>query len=275
MAYLQEASRKATTVATLRAMRERGEKIAMLTCYDASFAAVLTRAGVDALLVGDSLGNVLQGHDTTLPVTLTDMAYHTACVARGLRQAGGGPLLIADLPFGTYAAPAQALDSAVTLMQAGAQMIKIEGGTWLAPTVALLVQQGIPVCAHLGLTPQSVHALGGFKVQGKTNDAAHQLIEDAKALEQAGAALLVLEAIPSGLAAQTTAALTVPTIGIGAGIDCSGQVLVLHDALGVFPGRTAKFVKNFMAGAESIEAAVIAYVREVKQGAFPTAAHSF
>jgi 3-methyl-2-oxobutanoate hydroxymethyltransferase len=271
MTYLQEPSRSAITVPKLQAMREAGEKIAMLTCYDASFASLLDSAGVDSLLIGDSLGNVLQGQATTLPVTLNDIAYHTACVARARPSA----LIVSDLPFGTYGTPAEAFASATQLMRAGAQMIKLEGGEWLAETVRFLVERAVPVCGHIGLTPQSVHAFGGFKVQGKTEAAAGRLLCDARALQDAGAQLLVMEAIPSRLAGETTKQLKIPTIGIGAGIDCSGQVLVLHDMLGIFPGKRPRFVKDFMQGSSSILAAVEAYVREVKDGIFPAAEHTF
>lgn len=243
----------------------------MMACYDASFAALVDRCGVDVILVGDSLGNVLQGQSTTLPVTIEHMIYHTESVVRGNRKA----LVIADLPFATYANPDQAFENAARLMRAGAQMVKFEGGAWLADTVRFLVERGIPVCPHVGLTPQSVHALGGFRVQGKTESAATRLIDDALAFQAAGAQLLVMEAIPAALAAEVTRRLTIPTIGIGAGPECSGQVLVLHDVLGVFPGRKAKFVKNFMEGQSSIDAAICSYVQEVKAGVFPTAEHSF
>ncbi|UVS94891.1 3-methyl-2-oxobutanoate hydroxymethyltransferase [Burkholderia glumae] len=271
MTYLQESSRAAVTVPKLQAMRDAGEKIAMLTCYDASFASLLDRAGVDALLIGDSLGNVLQGQTTTLPVTLDEIAYHTACVARAQPRA----LIVADLPFGTYGTPAEAFASSVKLMRAGAQMVKLEGGERLADTVRFLVERAVPVCPHLGLTPQSVHALGGFKVQGKTEAGAAQLLRDAQALEQAGAQLMVLEAVPTLVASELTAQIRTPTIGIGAGINCSGQVLVLHDMLGIFPGKRPRFVKDFMQGQPSIFAAVEAYVRAVKDGSFPGPEHSF
>lgn len=264
-------TRKKITTTVLAEMRARSEKIAMLTCYDASFAAMMDASGVDALLVGDSLGMVIQGHDTTLPVTMTDIAYHTACVARGNRA----PLLIADMPFGFYAMPEPALDNSALLMRAGAEMVKLEGGSWLIPTVHMLVERGIPVCAHLGLTPQSVHQLGGFKVQGKTDEAAEQLLADALALEDAGASLLVLEAIPSTLADRVTKSLAIPTIGIGAGPGCSGQVLVMHDMLGVFPGHRPKFVKNFMEDQSDIAGAISAYVRAVKDVSFPATEHCF
>ncbi|WP_186103886.1 3-methyl-2-oxobutanoate hydroxymethyltransferase [Burkholderia gladioli] len=271
MTYLQESSRAAITVPKLQQMRAAGEKIAMLTCYDASFASLLDRAGVDALLIGDSLGNVLQGQTTTLPVTLDEIAYHTACVARAQPRA----LIVADLPFGTYGTPEQAFESSVKLMRAGAQMVKLEGGEWLAETVRFLVERAVPVCPHLGLTPQSVHAFGGFKVQGKTEAGAAQLLRDAKALEQAGAQLMVLEAVPTLVASELTELVSTPTIGIGAGLNCSGQVLVLHDMLGIFPGKRPRFVKDFMHGQRSILAAVEAYVRAVKDGSFPGPEHSF
>ncbi|MEO6353718.1 MAG: 3-methyl-2-oxobutanoate hydroxymethyltransferase [Burkholderiaceae bacterium] len=269
--YIQNTARKATTIQTLATMRSAGEKITMLTCYDASFASLMERCGVDMLLVGDSLGMVCQGHDSTLPVSVQDVAYHTACVARGNKAA----FLVADMPFGSYATPELAFHNAVLLVQAGAQMVKIEGGAWLADTVRFLTERAIPVCAHLGLTPQSVHQLGGYKVQGKTQAAADLLKADALALQAAGATVLVLEAIPATLGREVTAMLAIATIGIGAGPDCSGQVLVMHDLLGVFPGHKARFVKNFMDGQTSIDAAVLAYVAAVKDGAFPAAEHCF
>jgi len=261
-----------TTLAKLQAMRGKGEKIAVLTCYDASFAALLEAQGVDALLVGDSLGMVLQGHETTLPVTLGDMVYHTACVARGSKQA----FIIADMPFGTFqVAPQEAFTHAEKLMVAGAQMVKIEGGAVMVETVRFLTERGIAVCGHIGLTPQSVNQLGGYRVQGKESAAAQKLLEDAVALEQAGAGMIVLEAVPALLATEITAALSIPTIGIGAGAQCSGQVLVLHDMLDIYPGKKPRFVKNFMQGADSIADAVARYVREVKAGSFPTQEQSF
>ena len=265
-------SDKRITLTDLHQLRREDVKIAVLTGYDASFAALLENAGVESILVGDSLGNVLQGHDTTLPVTLADMVYHVGCVARGAKRA----FLIGDMSFGSYQeSPEQALRNAALLMAAGAHMVKLEGGVTFAQTTEFLTKRGIPVCGHLGLTPQSVHQLGGFRVQGKTADAARQLIEDALALERSGAGLIVLEAIPAKLAAEVTASLSIPTIGIGAGRDCSGQVLVLHDLLGVFPGKKAKFVRNFMDGANSIQQAVENYVRAVKDGSFPGPEHSF
>ena len=261
-----------TTLTSLQTMRNKGEKIAVLTCYDASFAALLEANGVDVLLVGDSLGMVLQGHETTLPVTLDDMVYHTACVARGSKKV----FIIADMPFGTFqVSPEKTFENAARLMAAGAQMVKAEGGAVMADTVAFLTQRGIPVCAHIGLTPQSVHQLGGYRVQGKSAAAAQQLLQDATALEQAGAKMLVLEAMPALLAEEITAQLTIPTIGIGAGAACSGQVLVLHDMLDIYPGKKARFVKNFMQGASSVAVAVSNYVTEVKAGTFPGEEHSF
>jgi len=271
MTYLQEPSRGAVTVPKLQAMRDAGERITMLTCYDASFSALLDRVGVDSMLIGDSLGNVLQGHTTTLPVTLDDIAYHTACVARAKPSA----LIVADLPFGTYGTPEDAFANAVKLMRAGAQMVKLEGGEWVAPTIRMLVERAVPVCAHVGLTPQSVHAFGGFKVQGKSERGASQLLRDAHAVEDAGAQLVVIEAVPSTLGAELTKQLRIPTIGIGAGPDCSGQVLVLHDMLGIFPGKRPRFVKDFMQGQPSIESGVAAYVKAVKEGSFPGPEHGF
>ncbi|CAG2142019.1 3-methyl-2-oxobutanoate hydroxymethyltransferase [Cupriavidus plantarum] len=271
MSYLLDPSRKTVTIPRLQAMRDAGEKIVMLTAYDSSFSALLDFCGVEVILVGDSLGNVMQGQQTTLPVTLAHMVYHTECVARGNQTA----LLMSDLPFGTYATPEMAYASAVELMRAGAQMVKIEGGEWLAPTVRFLVERSIPVCAHIGLTPQSVHALGGFKVQGKTDESAAQLKRDAVSLQDAGAQIVLMEAVPATLAATVTSLLKVPTIGIGAGVDCTGQVLVLQDMINVYPGRKAKFVRNFMEGQTSIEGAVRAYVAAVKDGSFPAPEHTF
>ena len=260
------------TLTTLQKMAQEGNRIAMLTCYDASFAAVLEAAGVDSLLIGDSLGNVLQGHESTLPVTLRDMVYHTACVARGSKRA----FIVADMPFGSFqVSPQETLRNAAGLMAAGAQMVKIEGGRPMVETIEFLTDRGIPVCGHLGLTPQSVHQLGGYRVQGKGESEGQRLLKEAKQLEQAGAGMIVLEAIPATLACDVTAAITIPTIGIGAGADCSGQVLVLHDMLDVYPGKKAKFVKNFMRPAGSIQGAVELYVKEVKARTFPGPEHSF
>ncbi|MGV7207818.1 3-methyl-2-oxobutanoate hydroxymethyltransferase [Oxalobacteraceae bacterium A2-2] len=265
------AATKAITVNSLAALKGAGEKITMLTCYDASFAATMDRAGVEILLIGDSLGMVCNGHQSTLPVTVAEVAYHTAAVARGAKSA----MIVADLPFGAYGTPEAAYSNSVQLMQAGAHMIKLEGGAWLAETVRFLTERAVPVCAHVGLTPQSVHQLGGYKVQGKTTEAADRLKADVLALQEAGASIVVLEAIPAALGREVTELLHMPTIGIGAGPDCSGQVLVMHDLLGVFPGRKARFVKNFMEGQPSIEAAFAAYVREVKEGSFPALEHCF
>lgn len=261
-----------TTLTTLQALRDKDEKIAVLTCYDASFAALLEVAGVDVLLVGDSLGMVLQGHEATLPVTLDEMVYHTACVARGSKQA----FIVTDMPFGTFqVSPEKTFENAARLMAAGAQMVKLEGGAAMAETISFLTGRGIPVCAHIGLTPQSVHQIGGYRVQGKNEADAQRLIQDAVIVGQAGAGLMVLEAMPALLAAEITANVSIPTIGIGAGAACSGQVLVLHDMLDIYPGKKARFVKNYMQGAQSIADAVKHFVLEVKSGAFPDAEHSF
>jgi 3-methyl-2-oxobutanoate hydroxymethyltransferase len=260
------------TLHTLQRMAQEGNKITMLTCYDASFAALLEGAGVECLLIGDSLGNVLQGHETTLPVTLRDMVYHTQCVARGAKRA----FVIADMPFGSFQInPQETFRNAAELMAVGAHMVKLEGGTPMLETVAFLVQRGIPVCGHLGLTPQSVHQFGGYRVQGKGESEAQRLLDEAKLLEQSGAGMIVLEAVPATLSRDITAAIGVPTIGIGAGVDCSGQVLVLHDMLDVFPGKKAKFVKNYMRAAGSVQGAVELYVKEVKAKTFPGPEHSF
>lgn len=260
------------TLNTLQKMAQDGNRIAMLTCYDASFAALLEGAGVEALLIGDSLGMVLQGHDTTLPVTQRDMVYHTACVARGASRA----FIIGDLPFGTFqVSPQETFRNAAEIMAAGAHMVKLEGGRPMLDTIEFLTARGIPVCGHIGLTPQSVYQFGGYKVQGRGESEAERLLEEAKLLEQAGAGMIVLEAIPAALAREVTAAITIPTIGIGAGVDCSGQVLVLHDMLDVYPGKKAKFVKNYMRAAGSIHGAVEMYVKEVKARTFPGPEHSF
>jgi len=265
------APRKALTLSRLADMHARGEKIAMLTAYDATFAAVADAAGVDCLLVGDSLGMVCQGLDSTVGVSLETMRHYTESVARGLRRAQGAAWLIADLPFGSYQeSREQALRSATALMQAGAQMVKLEGGGWTVDTVRFITERGIPVCAHLGLTPQTVHALGGYRVQGRDEASAARLREDARALQDAGAAMLVLEMVPAALARTLTTELTrCATIGIGAGGGTSGQVLVLHDMLGIHLGKLPRFVRNFMAGADGIEQALRRYVHAVKDGSFP------
>ena len=260
------------TVSTLNKMKQAGEKIAMLTCYEASFASLMSDAGVDMLLVGDSLGMTVQGHDSTLPVTLADMVYHTRAVARGNKNA----MIVTDLSFGSFQQnKEQAFAAAVELMQAGAHMVKLEGGVWMAETTEFLQMRGIPVCAHIGLTPQSVNAFGGYKVQGKGDVAAQALLADAQAHADAGVALVLMECVPAALAAEVTRSINCPTIGIGAGVDCDGQVLVMHDILGVFPGKTARFVRNFMQGQDSIQAAVGAYVNAVKKSEFPAAEHQF
>jgi 3-methyl-2-oxobutanoate hydroxymethyltransferase len=262
-----QGARKPVTLHTLRALHERGEPVAMLTAYDATFARLADEAGVDVLLVGDSLGMVVQGHGSTLPVTVEDTCYHLRAVARGNRTAW----LVGDLPFGSYQQDTrQAIESSVALMQAGAQMVKLEGGGWTADMVRALVERGIPVCAHLGLTPQSVHALGGYRIQGRDESSAAVLKRHAQELAEAGAAMLVLELVPSALAAEVQAMLPqVIVIGIGAGRDVAGQVLVLHDMLGATRGRLPRFVRNFMDGAGSIEAALRAYVAAVKDRSFP------
>jgi 3-methyl-2-oxobutanoate hydroxymethyltransferase len=256
-------------------MHAHGEKITMLTAYDATFAAVADAAGVECILVGDSLGMVCQGLTSTVGVTLETMRHHTECVANGLRRSQATAWLIGDLPFGSYhESKEQALRSAAVLMQAGAHMVKLEGGGWTAETVRFLVERGIPVCAHLGLTPQTVHALGGYRVQGKGDEAAATLKRHAHELQDAGAAMLVLEMVPAALSAELTKELThCPTIGIGAGDGTAGQVLVLHDMLGMNLGKMPKFVRNFMEGADnqtaSVRGAMEAYVRAVKDGSFP------
>jgi len=260
------------TIPQLQKRAREGEKLVMLTCYDASFAAVCEDAGVDILLIGDSLGNVIQGRDLTHAVKLEDALYHTKCVARGSRKA----LILMDMPFSSFQeSPQQAFRNAARALAAGAQMVKLEGGHYMAQTTRFLVERGIPVCAHIGLTPQSVHTLGGFRVQGKTDESADRLVAEAKALEEAGAAIVLMEAMPSAVAKRVTDSLSVPTIGIGAGVDVSGQVLVLYDMLDIYPGRKARFVKNFMHGAPSIKAAVEAYVKAVKDRSFPGPEHSF
>jgi 3-methyl-2-oxobutanoate hydroxymethyltransferase len=260
------------TLTTLQSRKQNGEKIAMLTCYDATFAAAANAAGVDILLIGDSLGMVLQGHDSTLPVSVADIAYHTASVKRGNSEA----LILADLPFMANASLEQTLLNSAELMRAGAHMIKVEGAGWLAESIRHLADRGIPVCAHLGLTPQAVNVLGGYKVQGRSEAQARQLRADAISLEQAGAAMLLLECVPSALAAEVTQAVSIPVIGIGAGPGTDGQVLVLHDMLGLsLTGRTPKFVKNFMEGQPSIPAALSAYVQAVKAVTFPAPEHEF
>jgi 3-methyl-2-oxobutanoate hydroxymethyltransferase len=261
------------TLPALAQMKRRGEKIVALTAYDASFGRLLDAAGVDLVLVGDSLGMVLQGHASTLPVTVEDIVYHCACVARGMHA----PLLVADMPFGSYATPERAFDAAHAMLAAGhASMVKLEGAGYVLDVIHFLSAREIPVCAHLGLTPQSVLRLGGFSVQGKEDRAAHKLREDARAVAEAGADVLVLECVPSALAAEITKDIGIPTIGIGAGPSCDGQILVLHDMLGIASGhRRPRFVKNFLEGRDSIEAAVRAYAQAVRDGSFPGPEHGY
>lgn len=270
------AAAKPVTLPVLRDMHAKGEKITMLTCYDASFASLLDSCGVDTLLIGDSLGMVIQGNDSTLPVTHEQMMYHTKCVSRGVRHAGKRAWVIADMPFGTFSvSPEECYRHASELMKNGAQMVKIEGGEWLFPTIEFLTQRGVPVCAHLGLTPQFVHQIGGYKIQARNDETRAKLLRDAKSIESAGASMLVLELVPNLAAQEVTANLSIPTIGIGAGPHCSGQVLVLHDMLDVYPGKKARFVKNFLAGRASVADAVKAYVADVKSGAFPAPEHCY
>ena len=260
------------TSARLQKMRVDKDPVTMLTCTDASFAGMLDKAEVDMFLIGDSLGMVIQGDDSTLGVTMDDMVYHTRCVAKATSRA----LIVGDLPFGSYQqSPEQAIENAIELMAAGAQMVKLEGGVVMSDTVRFLVERGIPVCGHIGLTPQSVHALGGFKVQGKSEEAINDLIVAAKALEQSGASSIVLELVPNDVGRRVTDAINIPVIGIGAGPYCSGQVLNLYDMLDIYQGRKPKFVKNFMANSSSILDAVQAYVTEVKSGTFPGPEHCF
>lgn len=261
----------AVTLRTLHKYRAEKQKFSVLTAYDACFAQRISEAGIDVMLVGDSLGMVLQGHDSTVPVTVADMAYHTAAVARG----NTGSLVMADMPFMGAATLERALDAATTLMQAGANLVKLEGAGWLADTIRVLKRNGVPVCAHLGLTPQSVNAFGGYRVQGRDADTAQQLIDDALALEAAGADVLLLECVPRAVTARLVEAVNVPVIGIGAGPECDGQVLVMHDLLGVSPGKPARFVRNFLTGRDSIDAAFSAYDAAVKDGSFPCDEHCF
>lgn len=271
--YATESSTpKAVSLMDLKSRRQSGNRIAMLTCYDASFARLLDNCGVDVLLIGDSLGMVLQGHDSTLPVTMDQMVYHTECVARTKPRAW----VLADMPFGSYQqSPQQAYENAARLMAAGAQMVKIEGGAWIAPTVKFLTERGVPVCAHLGLTPQSVHSLGGYRVQGRDTASADQLVADAVLLESCGADMVLVELIPTPLGKRLTETLNVPTIGIGAGPHTTGQVLVLHDMLDVTSGKKARFVKNYLQATGSVQAAVASFVTEVKSGAYPAPEHGF
>ncbi|PWC11284.1 3-methyl-2-oxobutanoate hydroxymethyltransferase [Brenneria corticis] len=262
---------KPTTLSHLRQWKQERRKFASITAYDASFARLFFEQGIRIMLVGDSLGMTLQGHDSTLPVTIDDIVYHTRCVRRGAPQA----LLLSDMPFMSYATPEQACGQAAELMRAGANMVKLEGGSWLAPTVRMLTERAVPVCGHLGLTPQSVNIFGGYKIQGRDEAAANQLLDDARAIEQAGAQLLVLECVPVALAKRITDALAIPVIGIGAGNVTDGQILVMHDAFGITGEKTPKFARNFLAQSGDIRAAARLYVQEVEQGIYPAEEHSF
>lgn len=258
------------TISTLDKMKAAGEKFVCITAYDATFSRLISEVGAEAILVGDSLGMVLQGHDSTIPVTIDDMAYHTDCVSRADPQC----LVIADMPFMSYTNPQDTMVNATKLMQAGAQMVKMEGGVWLSESISMLVERGIPVCAHLGLTPQSVNTFGGFKVQGRTPKAAKSILADAVEIQDAGASLLVLECIPAHLAADISRKLDIPVIGIGAGAGTDGQVLVMHDLLGV-SDHTPRFVRNFMDGQPTIKAGLQAFVDAVKDGSFPREEHTY
>lgn len=259
------------TLHTLTARKQAGEKFAVLTAYDATFAHLVSSAGIEMILVGDSLGMVLQGQSSTLPVTVDEMAYHTASVARGNQ----GAMIMSDLPFMSYSTPEQAMDNSAKLMQAGAHIVKLEGGEWLCDSVRMLAERGVPVCPHLGLTPQAVNKLGGYRVQGRDRQSALKMIEDAKKLEGAGASMLLLECVPTLLAEEITRNVEIPVIGIGAGHHTDAQVLVMHDMLGITPGRRPKFVKDFMTEADSIEQAFRLYGDQVRAGTFPGPEHGF
>lgn len=268
----QPQARPNITINTLAQMKQAGEKFACLTAYDYCSAYMASEAGVEVLLVGDSLGMVIQGHDSSLPVTIDDIAYHVRCA----KQGNNGSLLVADLPFMSYYSETSSLKSAAILMREGAQMVKLEGGAWLAETTRLLTERGIPVCAHMGLTPQSINHLGGYRVQGRDPQQGQTIIDEAKVLQQAGASVILIECVPQALGTTLTRSLDVPVIGIGAGADTDGQILVWHDLLGLYPGKTAKFVKNFLKGNKfGIQGALAEYVTQVKQGKFPDAEHSY
>ena len=269
---VQSAPQTQVTINTLARMKAAGEKFAALTAYDFCAARAASDAGVSVLLVGDSLGMVIQGHDSSLPVTIDDIAYHVRCVRRGNR----GALLMADLPFMSYYSESKSLENAAILMREGAQMVKLEGGAWLAESVRLLSERGIPVCAHMGLTPQSINHLGGYRVQGRDPAQGQLIIDEAKVLQAAGASVILIECVPASLGAQLSAALTTPVIGIGAGAKTDGQILVWHDLLGLYPGKTAKFVKNYLQGNKGgIQGALTDYVNEVKAGKFPADEHCY
>ncbi|MGV3345552.1 3-methyl-2-oxobutanoate hydroxymethyltransferase [Enterobacteriaceae bacterium LUAb1] len=262
---------KPTTLAHLRHWKQQRQKFATLTAYDFSFARLFADEGIRVMLVGDSLGMTVQGHDSTLPVTIEHLVYHTEAVRRGALQA----LIMADLPFMTYATPEQTFNNAARLMRAGANLVKLEGGRWLADTVSQLTERGVPVCGHLGLTPQSVNVFGGYNVQGRDTETAGRLLEDALALEAAGAQLMVVECVPVSLAQRITEALQIPVIGIGAGHVTDGQILVMHDAFGLTGGHIPGFAKNFLNGQPDIRAAVRAYIAEVETGRYPSPEHSY
>ena len=259
------------TLSQLQKMKQEGQKIAVMTAYDATFAHLFDEAGIPALLIGDSLGMVVQGHSDTLPVTIDEMAYHTRCVRRGTKHA----FVIADMSFMSYSDPQSACHNAAKLMAAGASMVKIEGGEWLSETVRQLQRNGIPVCGHLGLTPQSVHVFGGFRIQGRDEQQAEEIYHHALALQAAGIQMLVLECVPAALATRISKALRIPVIGIGAGNGTDGQVLVMQDAIGITSGYTPKFTKNFLAEADSIQGAIALYMQQVADGTFPGPEHSF
>ncbi len=261
----------AVTINTLKEMKQSGEKFTCLTSYDASFAQLVSCAGVEVILIGDSLGMVLQGNDSTLPVSIEDMAYHTKCVSNGNQ----GALLMADMPFMSYSTPEQAMDTAACLMQSGAHIVKLEGGSWLAETTRLLSERGIPTCIHLGLTPQTVNKMGGYKVQGRQDEQANNMVDDAINLANAGADIILLECVPASLAEKISSSVDIPVIGIGAGNKTDGQVLVLHDMLGVTSGHRPKFVKNFLEGSNSVTSAIESYIKDVKSGEFPSEEHTF
>jgi len=260
------------TLTTLQQQAKNNEKFTVLTCYDATFAKILEDAGIEVLLVGDSLGNVIKGDRTTLTVTLDEIIYHTQCVSSRVDKT----FIMSDMPFGSYQqSPQQAFVNASKIIASGAHMVKLEGGEIMTETISFLTRRGIPVCAHIGLMPQSIYQLGGYRLQGNSPYSAKQLIEDAKLLEKAGASLLLMELVPAKLADEITQSLTIPTIGIGAGKSCSAQVLVLHDMLGLYQGKKLRFVKNFMEDADSIQGAIANYIRAVKSGQFPGHEHEY
>lgn len=269
-----QAAVKRISLTVLQKMKKRGEKFAALTAYDSCFAEMISSAGIEVILVGDSLGMILQGHDSTLPVTLDDIVYHMHCVQKG----NAGAFIMADLPFMSYAHELQALESAAALMRAGAHMVKLEGGAWIAETTSRLAERGIPVCAHMGLTPQSINRLGGYRVQGRNPEKAQLMIDEAVMLQQAGASILLLECVPVDLAAEITRTLEIPVIGIGAGPDVDGQIMVMHDMLGITPPsiKLPRFVKNFLPeSTDGVRGAFIAYREAVQTGAFPAPEHCF